>query len=416
MQQRNSAVLAAAALAIATIGTATIGTGAASASGTTVVQVPRRNCSAPEPGHAACLSIRLVNKRVSRAAAAKMRADGRARPSSVKKLADGPAGGYTPAQLAKAYGINPAAATTQTVAIVDAYSDPTVRADLNTFDKKYGIPTETSTSFKAVGQTGGAVPAPPASGTPNAGWADEITLDVQAVRAMCHHCKILLVETKSNNDPDLAAGVNYAAKHASIISNSYGEPEKGANQSKATAAAYNHKGVAILASTGDDGWFDWDFFNLNNPNNPEPPDTPETSSNSPELPASQRSVIGVGGTSLYLNPDGTRASETVWNDNGPADYYGWYDAYNYGAGGSGCSTLYAPNAWQKSVAGYATLGCGAKRSAVDIAADADYLTGFDICQNFNNTDSAKCGWSTIGGTSLASPLVAGMWGLAGGPG
>src|SRR5581483_3938103 len=122
--------------------------------------------------------------------------------------------------LATAYGLNNGASTNQTVAIVDAFADPSVKADLNTFDAHYGLPHETSTSFKVITQTGSTN----LSGvTPDAGWAGEITLDVQTVRGLCHKCRILLVEANSSSDADLAAGVNQAVHQgAKIVSNSYG--------------------------------------------------------------------------------------------------------------------------------------------------------------------------------------------------
>jgi subtilase family serine protease len=378
--------------------------------GTTSVQLPQRLCMAAPPGESSCLAIRLVTRQVSPATATQLRANGLARPTAVSAVASGPAGGYSPAQLAAAYGVNPAAATSQTVAIVDAFRDPSVGADLSAFDSQYGLPAETPSSFEAVSQTGGSV-----SGiTTDVGWAGEITLDVEAVRGLCHACKILLVEANSNSDSDLGAAVDYAAAHASIVSNSYGGTESGPPSSD-----YNHPGVAILASTGDDGWYDWDGFNLG-----------FASNNAPQIPASYPSVVGVGGTTLNLNPDGTRASETVWNDNGPIDAEGFAFANTYGitggAAGSGCSSLYTAQTWQQDVSGYSTLGCGATlRNGVDIAADADYFTGFDIYEttawcsgtdgNGNSCPSSNPGWETIGGTSLASPLIAAMWGLAGGP-
>jgi hypothetical protein len=379
-------------------------------SGMTTVQLPQRLCAASLPGESSCLAIRLVTKQVAPAIARQLRADGLARPAMVSSLASGPAGGYSPGQLAAAYGVNPAAATSQTVAIVDAYQDPSVTADLNAFDAQYGLPAETGTSFNVVSQTGGSV-----SGiNTDVGWAGEITLDVEAVRGLCHACKILLVEANSSNDTDLGAAVDYAAAHASIVSNSYGGTESGPPSSD-----YNHPGIAILASTGDDGWYDWDGFNLG-----------FMSNNAPEVPASYPTVVGVGGTTLDLNPNGTRASETVWNDNGPFDAEGFAFANTYGitggAAGSGCSGLYTAQTWQQDVSGYSTLGCGATlRNGVDIAADADYFTGFDSYEttawcsgtdgNGNTCPASNPGWQTIGGTSLASPLVAAMWGLAGGP-
>lgn len=374
----------------------------------TTVQVPQRLCAAALPGRMSCDAIALRTERVSSAEAQKLRAAGIARPAATPSAGAGPAGGFTPNQLATAYGVNPAAATTQTVAIVDAYADPSVTADLNHFDANYGLPAETSTSFKVVSQTGGSV-----SGvTTDVGWSGEITLDVEAVRGVCHACKILLVEANSSNGSDLAAGVNYAAAHASIVSNSYGGPEFPGDSD---VSAYNHAGVAILASTGDDGWYGWDVFN----NGFTPPQAPQ-------VPASYNTVVGVGGTSLTLNSGGSRASETVWNDNGPGDDQG--DVLGaLGASGGGCSSIYTAQAWQQAVAGYSGLGCGAGlRNGVDVAADADYLTGFDTYEtttswctttdgNGNTCPGTDPGWETIGGTSLASPLVAAMWALAGGP-
>lgn len=372
----------------------------------TTIQVPVRLCPAALPGRWSCDAVRLATKQVSASQAKQLRAAGVARPAAASAFAFGPAGGYSPAQLAAAYGVNPAAATSQTVAIVDAYNDPSVTADLDAFDAQYGLPAETGTSFHVVSQTGGSV-----SGiNTDVGWAGEISLDVEAVRGLCHACKILLVEANSSNHSDLGAAVDYAAAHASIVSNSYGGPESGPESSD-----YDHPGVAILASTGDDGWYGWDFFNALQP-----------SEGAPSVPASYNTVIGVGGTTLNLNPDSSRAGESVWNDNGAFDGYG-YNLGPLGASGGGCSSLYTAQPWQKAVAGYSTLGCGPTlRNGVDIAADADYFTGFDMYEttawcsgtdgNGNSCPSQSPGWETIGGTSLSSPLVAAMWALAGGPG
>ena len=386
---------------------------AGTSSGTTTVQLPQRLCAVAVPGESSCLAIRLVTRQVSSATAAKLREAGLARPAAVSSVASGPAGGYSPGQLAAAYGVNPATATSQTVAIVDAFEDPSVTADLDAFDAQYGLPAETSTSFKAVSQTGGS-----ASGIiTDVGWAGEIALDVEAVRGLCHACKILLVEANSSNNSDLGAAVDEAVSlGATIVSNSYGGTEF---PSDPQAGDYNHQGVAILASTGDDGWYGWDGFNLG-----------VASNDAPQIPASYSTVVGVGGTTLDLNPDGTRASETVWNDNGPLDAEGYAFANTYGitggAAGSGCSSIYTAQTWQQDVSGYSTLGCGATfRNGVDIAADADYFTGFDTYEttswctgtdgNGNACPASNPGWETIGGTSLASPLVAAMWALAGGP-
>jgi len=320
-----------------------------------------------------------------------------ARPMTV--VDNGPAGGYTPQDLAAAYGVNPAAATTLTVAIVDAYNDPNVLADLNFFNAHYGLPAETATSFKVVNQSGAASPLP----ANDAGWGVEITLDVQSVRAMCHACKIILVEGNSSSFADLATATNRAVTMgAKIVSNSYGGAESGAPIDPTILAAYNHPGVAILASTGDDGMFGWDHMN-----------TGSAGDNAPSLPASLNTVVAVGGTTLYLNPDATRASEIVWNENGPHDQTGWNFGSAMGATGGGCSITAANTAkgWQANAVGYAQAGCAGKRLAADVSALADPYTGFDIYDTFQQN-----GWLTLGGTSLATPLLAGMWALVGGLG
>lgn len=102
--------------------------------------------------------------------------------TSLPAYATGPAGGYTPSDLAAAYGANLAvtAAGSQLVAIVDAFNDPNMLPELNTFDSQYGLPTETSTSFEVVNQSGATSPLP----ANNSNWAGEIALDVQTVRGV----------------------------------------------------------------------------------------------------------------------------------------------------------------------------------------------------------------------------------------
>ena len=360
----------------------------AQATGTRTVWVAKHLCKAPQAAHASCLALKLVRMVVANDS---VEHSAGVRPNTIQN--PGPAGGYSPADLAAMYGVNAGAATTQTVAIVDAFNNPNVKTDLNAFDAQYGLPAETATSFKVVNQSGNPSPLPPN----DAGWAGEIALDVQAVRGLCHKCKIILVEATSNSFANLSTAVNTAVTlGAKVVSNSYGGPEAG---SGSLAAAYNHPNVAITASTGDDGMYDWDHFNEGG-----------SSSNMPQVPAAFNTVIAVSGTSLYQNPDGTRQSEQVWNSNGPTDIYGFNLGAAMGAAGGGCSTLYAPKAWQKAAVGYAQLGCGTKRSVTDIAAVADPFTGFDTLNTFSGG-----GWGTIGGTSLASPVIAALIGLAGGP-
>jgi hypothetical protein len=101
----------------------------------------------------------------------------------------------------------------------------------------------------------------------------------------------------------------------------------------------------------------------------------------------------------------------VWNENGSSDVAGGNLFFSMGASGGGCSTEVTAQTWQKNVANYSQTTCGSKRLAGDISAVADPYTGYDIYDTFSSS-----GWQTIGGTSLASPVIAALWALAGGSG
>jgi hypothetical protein len=349
--------------------------------------VPKRVCAPATKGRATCMAVKLVPAtKTTKGAKAFV----------IPAALTGKLGGFSPADLAKAYSYdrNAAKGATQTVAIVDAYDNPNALDELNKFDTQYGLPTETVTSFRKVNQTGNPAPLPAA----DTGWSTEISLDVQAVRAVCALCKILLVEAAHATSGELAAAVNTAASMgATEISNSYGAMEYAEDPS--IRAAYSHPGIVVTAATGDDGWYGWDWANLPG----------GVSDDVPSVPAAYPDVVAVGGTALTPSAvNGARHSETVWNENGLDDKTGWAARHNEGASGGGCSTQYSAHAWQTQVAGYSTTGCGTKRLAADISADADPHTGFDVYV-------AKA-WQRVGGTSLSSPLIAAMWALAGGSG
>ena len=382
---------------VAAIATLTIAGGLAAAASdagatgtSTVYLTARRACATSvAAGHATCFAMRLVRSSVPTAGAVP---ETSVLPAAALPL--GPSGGYTPTDIATAYGFKPTAfATGQVVGIVDAFDNPTIKADLATFDTQYGLAAETAQSFKVVNQNGTASPLPPG----NTGWAGEEDLDVQTVRGLCNRCKIILVEATSNSMANLDVAENTAVRlGATVVSNSFGGPE-GASIPAADLAAYNHPGVAIVASTGDDGWYGWDVLNDGKASVP-----------APDTPSSLSTVIAVGGTTLNLTSTATRASETVWNNNGPFDYYGNQLHASQGATGGGCSTLVAAPAWQSAIPGYASMGCGTNRLAADVAAVADPFTGYDIFLGSAGQ------WETFGGTSLSSPVIASMIALAGG--
>jgi subtilase family serine protease len=308
----------------------------------------RAVCPAPAIGSARCHAIAVTDANGNVAAAA---------------LPDG----FGPAQFHGAYGLPTTAPNAQTIAIVDAYNDPTAKADLDTFNSTFGLPffptcggAITTACFRKVNQLGNASPLP----RKNAGWALEISLDVQVAHEICQNCTILLVEAKSASFANLSTAVNTAVSlGATVVSNSYG----GSDTSR--RAAYNHPGIAITASSGDFGY-------------------------GVESPASYNSVVAVGGTTLTLGPGNTYGNERVWS-----------------GAGSGCSTLNTARPFQTSTAGWAATGCVTQRGVADVAADADPATGAAV---YDTTPyQGRTGWFTVGGTSLAAPLIAAVYALAG---
>jgi PKD repeat protein len=310
-------------------------------------------------------------------------------------LPTAPNGGYAPAALATLYDYNPTVhRTSQLVGIVDWYNDPHVSSDLAVFDKNYGLAKETSKSFRVVNQTGQKSPLPSSSKGKQS--ADEIALDVETVRSVCQTCRILLVEANNPTDADIATAENTAVRMgATEVSNSFGGPE--GNEPASMLAAFNHPGVVITASTGDDGWYDWDFIN-NYPN------SPDLSADAPLFPSTDPNVVSVGG----VGNNGTDP-EYVWNNNGVDDPA--FGDGAQGAGGGGCSRHFTAKTFQSSFPGYSAAGCNGKRLAADVSELADPATGFGEYDTWGQP-----GWIEVGGTSLASPIVAAMYALAGGSG
>jgi len=338
-------------------------------------------CGEPGQGEAACFALKLV----PRTAAARERATPIGmtvyREVEPQSAASGPYG-LRPQDLHSGYGLPTESPSSQTIAIVDAYDDPTAEADLATYDAEFGLPgcTTANGCFTKVNQEGNASPLPAA----NSGWAGEIALDVETAHAVCQNCKILLVEGNNAYNTSLEAAENTAARlGATEISNSFGGP----SEPSVEGSAYNHPGIAITVSTGDHGYLDWD--NSLNPG----------FVGHPEYPASSPHVVAVGGTRLAL-VGGAWSSERAWND-------GSSTGFSEGAGGSACSEHLSAQPWQTSLS--EAVGCTAgRRATADVAADADPFTGVAIYQGGE--------WSTAGGTSLASPIVASVFALAGGSG
>jgi subtilase family serine protease len=281
--------------------------------------------------------------------------------------------GYGPADLASAYKLpTTTAGAGQTVAIVDAFNDPTAASDLNVYRSQFGLPacTVATGCFRQVNQTGAASPLP----ATDTGWAQEESLDVDMVSAVCPNCKIILVEASSASDADLTKAVNTAASMgATEISNSYGGSETSSETS--LNSAYNHPGVAITASAGDSGY-------------------------GVEFPAAVPTVTSVGGTALTHATNARGWSETVWGSANSAGIFGT------GGTGSGCSKYEAKPTFQHD-------SLCAKRTVADVSAVADPNTGVAVYDSTADS-SGNVGWLQFGGTSVSSPIIAGVYALAGG--
>jgi subtilase family serine protease len=156
----------------------------------------------------------------------------------------------------------------------------------------------------------------------------------------------------------------------------------------------------IAASAGDSGYLNWDYVAAF-----------VTAPEMPNAPASLPGVVAVGGTSLKLKKNGIRKGESIWNDSGRPSRK---EFKRFSATGGGCSTLFAAPSWQQSAPGWASSACGTKRLDNDISAIADPYTGFDIYDSYVYEPEFTPGWVTVGGTSLSSALITGLYGLAGG--
>ena len=312
-----------------------------------------------------------------------------ATPGAVAKKVMGPNGvlvpligagptGYTPQQLETAYGVKSISfngikgdGTGQTIAIVDAYDNPSfvnstasnfATSALHAFDQQFGLPDPPS--FTKINQTGQSGPLAPPSAV--GGWSVEIALDIEWAHAMAPGANIILVEANSASFDNLFTAVTTASKVGSVVTMSWGGGEF-SDQTQADSL-FNVPGVSFFASTGDSGA-------------------------GTIYPSTSPHVVGVGGTSLQnLDPNGDHPGT---GSNGEV---GWA-----GSGG-GVSSVESEPGYQQSVqqTGF--------RTVPDISADADPNTGVPVYDTYDFGTSNP--WAQFGGTSLSSPLIAGMTAIA----
>ncbi len=306
-----------------------------------------RVCGTAPAGHAQC-DLRIVVTR----------------PASTVAAVSAPAVG-DPDYLRQAYDLTALSASKghgDTVAIVDAFNDPTAARDLAIYRAHYGLSACSSANgcLKIVNQGGHSAPLPPV----NSAWSIEISSDLDAVSAICPNCNIDLVEARSDSSADLRTAMKQAAQlGANQISDSWSivSPTSPFGSSISEIFGSGHA-PAVIAATGDAG---------------------EVASGENAYPAALPDVTAVGGTTLEPNNSARGVTETAWS-----------------SAGYGCDTAESALDYQ------AAKNCQG-RSYADISADADPSTGLKIY------DSAEGGWIMGGGTSLATPIVAAYEALTG---
>ncbi len=267
--------------------------------------------------------------------------------------------GLSPLTMKAAYGFSTSntAGAGKTIGIVDAYDDPTAANDLGVFSSQFGLPacTTANACFTKVSQTG-STKLP----TANAGWALEISLDIEWAHAIAPGAKILLVEARSASFTNLLTAEDYASAHANYVSNSWGGSEFSGE--KSYDSHFIRSGVAFFVSAGDAGL-------------------------PAEYPSASPNVISVGGTLLTFNTNGSLASETGWTD-----------------GGGGCSAYETAASAQSGYSGYAQVKCAGMRATPDVSLDAAPNSGAAVYDTTRY--SGQSGWWQVGGTSLSSPMWA----------
>ena len=280
--------------------------------------------------------------------------------------------GLSATQIRHAYGVDAISfggsngdGTGQTIAIIDAYDDPNAASDLHNFDLAEGL--KDPPSFTRLNEDGGTVlPPTDTAAKPNT-WEMEESLDIEWAHAIAPGANIILYEANSTSFTDLVVhGVNAARNNPAVteVSMSFGGSEFSGETSYDSyfTTPAGHQGITFFASTGDNG--------------------------SPGgYPAYSPNVVAVGGTTLSVDSAGNYRSETGWSN-----------------GGGGVSTQESEPSYQNSVQ---STG---KRITPDVSMDADPNSGVPVYDTFDNGTSTP--WLQVGGTSLSSPVWAGLIAIA----
>jgi subtilase family serine protease len=317
----------------------------------------------------------------------------------------GPDGGLSPAQIRAAYDLPPLTdlgrpgalrgitGKGQTIVVVDSFGSPSIAADLAHFDNYFGVPAPPS--FRVI-QPAGKVSAYHAGNSNRAGWASETTLDVEWSHVMAPGAAIVLVETPTSENegttgfPQIVTAEKYVLRHklGQVISQSFAATEQTFSAKSGYAAIRDLRGayrlaaadhVTVLAATGDEGATS-DKYNM----------VDEYTRPAVSWPSTDPLVTAVGGTQLHLRANGTRISPDIaWSDSG-----------------GGRSIVFARPSYQNSVQSVT----GSHRGVPDISMDASCNSSVAIYGSFYG--GGRGHWSTLCGTSLATPLFAGVVALA----
>lgn len=261
-------------------------------------------------------------------------------------------------------GIPVSADRDATIGVIDAYGDPSAESDMATLRSTFHLPACTTANgcLTKVNQAGSRQPLP----STNAAWISETSLDLAAISVLCPTCHILLVEANSNNGDDMSTAVQTAhSMGARYISMSFGADEEDSDAAEISAldARMDAADTVYVAATGDGGY----------------------AAGTP-WPASAPNVIAVGGTTARPAANGGW-QQTAWNQSG-----------------SGCSSLTPATAAQRLLP--TIIGtCAGMRAVSDISAIADPHTNIPVVVDGE--------WRQAGGTSVAAPIIASLYALAG---
>jgi subtilase family serine protease len=317
---------------------------------------------------------------------------------------------YEPSQLQRAYDLEPLYerhldGTGETIAIVVSFGSPTIRQDLETFDRDYHLPDPPNLT---VIQPSGKVPPFDASDSSMFGWARETSMDVEWAHALAPGASILLVETPVaetegvHGFPQMIRAENYVIDHgmADVISQSFGATEEtfpGPESIERLRSAYRNalaRDVTVIAATSDQGATS---YTKDAPNGYYP--MPVT-----DWPGTDPLVTAVGGTRVRLDADGRRlAPDSVWNetfDPGAVDH-----PPTPSAGGGGMSSVFARPSYQNGVAGVV----GEQRGVPDVALNAAHRGAVLVYEGFHpGHPGYYLGW----GVSEAVPEFAAIAAIA----